>query len=800
MNFFFRLLPVLLFICMSVAGFGQNKGIEFFEKKVRPLLAKHCYECHSTRADKIKGGLLLDTKSGIRMGGDLGPAVVPGNLSESLLMEAVNWENEDMQMPPKKKLPDSAVQVFEEWIKMGAPDPRDRQNLIKETVNIEEGRKFWAFQSITSPKPFVKNKTWPRSKIDQFVLHGLEKKKIKPVQDADKGTLIRRTFFDLTGLPPKPSQVKNFIEDNSKDAFEKIVDQLLASERFGEKWGRHWLDVARFAESNGMERNAAFPHAWRYRDYVINAFNKDKPFDQFIKEQVAGDLLSENPDDESLIATGFLAIGPKPLNNGNKAEFAMNLVDEQIDATTRAFMAFTVACARCHDHKFDPVSTEDYYSMAGIFKSTRALFGGGGSGIRQVTKLIELQEGREPPEIVKADYAKLIADGQKEVKKLNKLVTELKKQYKRNYKNEPEFKEAISSIKKLQAELKKNRAKLTKSKLQTGSLAMGLTEGSPGDVKVHLRGNVQTLGETTPRGFPKVFQFSDLEINPEQSGRLELAEWIASSENPLTARVTVNRIWHHLFGRGIVRTVDNFGETGDRPSNQPLLDHLASRLIENDWSIKKLIREVMLSRTYQMSSFHNSDNAKIDPDNSLFWKMNQRRLDAESMRDAILAVSGKLDLNPAPGSIVQEMKGDLGRSTKNLDLIRKEENEGRSVYLPIARQAIPESLKTFDFAEPSIIVGKRDVTTVPSQALFLLNGKFVIEQSKALAEKLSKIPGEKRVDKAFQILFSRNATSEEIKRSQLFMEDFMEDEQSELEAWTTICQAMLASAEFRYLN
>jgi hypothetical protein len=795
-----RLLPVVFFTGMSVTGFGQDKGIDFFENKVRPLLSKHCYECHSSRADKIKGGLLLDTKAGIREGGDLGPAVVPGDLGKSLLMEAVHWKNEDMQMPPKKKLPESAVKVFEQWIKMGAPDPRDGQNIIKETVNLEAGRKFWAFQSISQVKPIIKNKKWPRSKVDQFVLSGLEKKKIRPVEDAERATLIRRAFFDLTGLPPSPGEVKNFIGDNSNDAFEKVVDQLLASDRFGERWGRHWLDVARFAESNGMERNAAFPHAWRYRDYVINAFNKDKPFDQFIKEQVAGDLLSENPDDENLIATGFLAIGPKPLNNRNKAEFTMDLVDEQIDATTRAFMGFTVACARCHDHKFDPVSTEDYYSMAGIFKSTRALFGGGGNGVRQVTKLIELQEGRVPFEKLKYDYAKLVAEGQKEVKKLNKAMTQLKKEFKGKYKEAPEFKKTASSIKKLQAEVKKNRANLAKSKLQKGPLAMGLTEGNPADVKVHLRGNVETLGEIAPRGFPELFQFSNLKVNPEQSGRLELAEWIASPENPLTARVTANRVWHHLFGRGIVRTVDNFGETGDRPSNQPLLDHLAGRLIENGWSIKKLIREVMLSRTYQMSSFHNPENAKIDPDNSLFWKMNQRRLDAESMRDAILAVSGKLDLNPGKGSMLQEMKGDLGRNIKQLESLRNSENEGRSVYLPIARQAIPESLRTFDFAEPSIIVGKRDVTTVPTQALFLLNGKFVIEQSKALAERLAKIPEGKRIDKAFQILFSRPATSEEIKRSRSFVEDFIGEEQSELEAWTTICQAMLASAEFRYLN
>ena len=796
---------ILLSLCWFLrSGFGNEEGIVFFEKKVRPILVTHCYECHSERSDKVKGGLLLDTRMGIRKGGDLGPAVVPKNLSDSLLVEAVRWENDDMQMPPKKKLADSEIKILEQWIRMGAPDPRDGITVVKDEIDLQAGREFWAFQPFASLVPSSPKDNWSHTPIDRLLFQGYQERNLKPAPDAKKETLLRRAFFDLIGLPPSKEELNKFMADDSPIAFAKIVNRLLESRQFGETWGRHWLDVARFAESNGMERNAAFPHAWRYRDYVIKSFNQDKPFDRFIKEQIAGDLLSQNPDDDSLIATGFLAIGPKPLNNRNKAEFTMDLVDEQIDATTRAFMGLTVACARCHDHKFDPVSTEDYYSMAGIFRSTQALFGGGGgsgnNGFRQVTKLVELQQGRKPP-AKKVNYASLIAEGQKRVKALNKKLAELKKKAKGKQKDSPEIKKLTASVKRVQAEIKKNRALDAKSKGQSGPLAMGLRDNAnPVDVKVHLRGNVATLGKVAPRGFPDVFQFSDIKVNRKQSGRLQLANWIIHPDNPLTARVTANRIWHHLFGRGIVRTVDNFGETGDRPSNQPLLDHLATRLVENGWSIKKLIREIMLSRAYQMSSFHDIANAERDPDNAMFWKMNQRRLSAENIRDAILTVSGRLNLAPPQGSIVQEMNGDIGRDIKSLEKIRKTENNKRSVYLPVARQAVPESLKAFDFAEPSIMVGKRDVTTVPAQALFLLNGKFVTDHAKSFALRLTEFPFEQRIGYAFQMLYARAATGKEIERCMKFMESCVKSGQSWEDAWISACQALLASAEFRYVN
>jgi len=801
---------------LASLGMAQEKPltraqVDFFEKKIRPVLVENCYKCHSAKSEKIKGELLLDTKASARKGGESGPAVVPRDLKKSLLIEAVRWTNDDLQMPPKKKLSAAQIMDLERWVQMGAPDPRTGGGVtaIKRDIDIEAGKNFWAFQPIKTTPPKLKNKSWAHTDIDRHVLASLEGKGLQPVADADKRTLIRRVYYDLTGLPPSPDNVAEFLSDNSPKALEKVVDRLLASSHFGERWGRHWLDVVRYAESNGMERNAAFPHAWRYRDYVIDSFNSDKPFDEFIKEQVAGDLLPGKTTDARRIATGFLAMGPKSLNNRNKAEFIMDTVDEQLDVTTRAFMGLTVACARCHDHKFDPIPTEDYYSMAGIFKSTQTLFGGAtGGGIRHQTKLIELQEGRNTKPVAKpkpVDNTQNVAELRKRQKAIAIETKKIQKQLKAKAKTDPRFKELAQERKKNAVLIRKlaGSAKKGGKPKQAGPLAMGAIEGSPADIKVHIRGNVSTQGALTKRGFPRVMDFDVLKVDPKQSGRLQLAQWIAHQDNPLTARVFANRMWHHLFGRGIVRTVDNFGETGERPTNPALLNHLAARFITNDWSVKKLIREIVLSRSYQMSSSHHATNAKIDPDNMLFWKMNQKRLDAESMRDGMLATAGQLNPSPYQGSVLTQVGGvNLGRSLANLTKLQNTEFDHRSVYLPVARQAVPEVLKAFDFAEPSIIVGRREITTVPTQALFLLNSEFVTDQSKALATRVLKMDSDKaRVDLAFQLAFARSATAEEQTRTHaLLAECNTEGKDAELKAWTTVCQALLASAEFRYLN
>ena len=785
--------------------------VEFFEKKVRPVLATHCYECHSAKSNKVKGGLLLDSKAATREGGDTGPAVVPRDLKGSLLIEAVRWENEDLQMPPKKKLSASSIADLENWIQMGAPDPRSVEGTtaIKREIDIEAGKNFWAFQPVKDSVPSVRDKAWPRTSMDRHVLAGLEAKNLKPVADANPRVLVRRVYFDLIGLPPAPQDVEAFLKEVARDkqaALEALVDKLLASPQFGERWGRHWLDVARYAESNGMERNAAFPHAWRYRDYVIDSFNADKPFDVFIREQIAGNLLPGEAADARHIATGFLAMGPKSLNNRNAQEFKMDLVDEQLDVTTRAFMAVTVACARCHDHKFDPIPTEDYYSLAGIFSSTQTMFGGAsGGGIRHQTKLIELSDGRQAKHVEsKANLAAKIAALQKRQQELVAERRQLQKELKAKAKTDSRFKANLKNIREISNQLKSLRKRTAGNNRQTGPLAMGVVEGRPADIKVHIRGNVATLGQLVPRGFPRVMDFGGSRVNPAQSGRLQLAEWIAHRDNPLTGRVFANRVWHHLFGRGVVRTVDNFGETGERPGNLALLDHLASRFVALDWSVKKLIREIVLSRAYQLSSSHSAANAKADPDNTLFWKMNQRRLDAESMRDAMLAASGLLKTSPYQGSIVSEVGAvNLGRSISQLQKLRSAEFAHRSVYLPVARQAVPEVLKTFDFAEPSIIVGRREITTVPTQALFLLNSKFVTQQAAAMADRVLKEgkSSKGRISLAFQLALSRPANATEQDRTTAFLAECNTEEgNAELRAWTTLCQALLASAEFRYIN
>ena len=746
----------------------------------------------------------MDTKDAIRLGGDTGPAIVPKDVRDSLLIEAIRWTDEDLQMPPKKKLSESVIRDLERWVQMGAPDPRAGGTVIRREIDLEAGKKFWAFQPLDHSQPKTKNTSWAKSAIDRYVLAGLEAKGLQPVADADKRTLIRRVYFDLIGLPPSPEAVARFLADQSSKSLEKVVDKLLASSQFGERWGRHWLDVARYAESNGMERNAAFPHAWRYRDYVIDAFNNDKPFNQFITEQVAGDLMAGKTTDERHIATGFLAMGPKSLNNNNRAEFLMDTVDEQLDVTTRAFMSLTVACARCHDHKFDPIPTEDYYSMAGIFKSSQAHFGGGGAGVRHKTPLIELQKGRAAKEATPkpGDNTRKVAVLRKRQQAILAETKKIQQQLKGKARTDPRFKELAQERNKNRVLIKKLSKKSPTPK-QTGPMAMGVTEGIPADVKVHKRGDVASLGALVARGFPQVLDFSKLKVNAKQSGRLQLAEWIASPQNPLTARVFSNRVWHHLFGQGIVRTVDNFGETGERPTNPALLDYLASRFISQGWSPKKLIREVVLSRAYQISSKHHAANAKTDPDNMLFWKMNQRRLDAESMRDAMLEVSGRLNLSPLQGSEVQKVGEDnLGRNLAKLQQLRNAKHNHRSVYLPVARQALPEVLKAFDFAEPSIIVGRREITTVPTQALFLLNSKFVTTQAGAMAERVLQAGDERAcIDLAFQLAFARKSTAEEQARTIAFLAECNTDgKAAQLQAWTTFCQALLASAEFRYLN
>jgi len=701
-----------------------REGIEFFESKIRPVLVTHCYECHSAKSSKLKGSLYLDSRAGLLTGGETGPAIVSGHPDKSLLMKALRHDGLKM---PKEKLPASVIADFEQWIKMGAPDPRTTDTASWKKLTMEEAKNFWSFKPMQKhPAPAVKNASWARSDVDRFLLAKIEAKGLTPAKDADRATLLRRLTLDIIGLPPTPSEVDAFVADQSSDAMEKVVDRLLASPHFGERWGRYWLDIARYAESNGNADNTAFPHAWRYRDYVIKSFNDDKPYNRFITEQIAGDLLpakDAKEKDTNLIATGFLALTSKPRAQNNP-DYRMDLVADQLDVTCRAVMSMTIICARCHDHKFDPIPTKDYYALAGIFDSSEMLSGtaakgakkGGGGGLH---------------------------------------------------------------------------------KLSTGDDAMGIREGSATDIAICIRGDSTKRGSAVQRGFLSVAKTPDTKpVNRSQSGRLELAGWLTEKDHPLTSRVVVNRIWLHLFGQGLSRVVDNFGLHGETPTHPELLDNLALKFQEDGWSFKKMIRYIVLTRAYQMSSTYDAATFKADPDNRLWWRTQPRRLDAEAIRDSMLFVSGGINLTPpnrstATGAIAPKKKA----------AVAIKENPYRSIYLPIIRNNLPESLAIFDVADPSLIVGQREVTTVPAQALYLMNSPLVLDLSKAFASRLleKNLEDPERLDFAFRVAFSRSALPKE--REAVL--DFLNATQkggTRLAAWTAVCQTLLASAEFRYLQ
>ncbi|HAL70383.1 MAG TPA: hypothetical protein DCP71_01230 [Verrucomicrobiales bacterium] len=803
--------------------------LQFFEKHIRPVLVEHCYKCHSTESEKVKGGLTLDTRQGTVLGGESGhPGVTPGNLSESSLYHAMTWADDDMQMPPKNKLPDEVIANFKKWIEMGAPDPREQKVAGaaggRREINMAEGRKHWAFvPPAEAPVPELKTANWAVSKIDQWVLAGLEQAGLKPVAQADRRTLIRRIAFDLTGLPPTPEEVEAYVNDTSPQATQRVVDQYLESPRFGERWGRHWLDVARYGESSGKEVNLLYPHAWRYRDYVIDAFNRDKPYDQFLKEQIAGDLMRfDNKRDqaEKIVATGFLAIGSKGHNNRDRRQFNMDLVDEQIDALSQSMLGLTLACARCHDHKFDPVTQRDYYALAGIFLSSETLYG-----------THQQLQNNNPGTLIELDPAA------QQVSALAKIApaeaAELKQRYDTAQKAAEEAQREAAARNRenrdrngaasfLRIRAARDRAESVKADLDQfhddGSprtLAMGtLDRARPVNSPLLVRGDLKQPADIVPRGLVEVLCAEGEPRNiSEGSGRLDLAWFIASKDNPLTARVMANRIWLKLMGSGLVSTPDNFGIMGQKPSHPELLDFLALSFMRQGWSVKQLIREIMLTRSYQMASTYDAQNFAVDPDNKLHWRMNQRRLEAEAVRDAMLAVSGNLNLYPVDGSpVARAAEGREGLLMLNRELVGKPYNY-RSIYLPIIRDLIPEALSVFDFPDASLVNGERDSTNVPSQSLFLMNNPQVLSAADALAARIAKQSGSPmdRLAYAYQLVFSRAPTEPELAAIRSFWMRFPQQvaagkstqqarDQAQYTALSAFCQSLFASAEFRYLN
>jgi len=845
------------FVITTAAADQDAKGIAFFESKVRPLLIKQCYECHSAEK-KQKGGLVLDQRAGWETGGDSGPAIVPGDLKKSLVIEAIHHGDPDLAMPPKKKLSDSEIAILEEWVTMGAPDPRDGK--VAETspkIDLKAGRQFWSFQPISKPTPpTVKDTSWPRTDVDRFILARLESEGLKRVPDADPRTLIRRASLDLTGLPPSPEEVEAFVEASNRShtthesnkTYEALIDRFLSSKAFGERWGRHWLDVARYAESTGVNWNIPYPLAWRYRDYVIAAFNADKPYDSFLHEQIAGDLLPFQNDaqrNEQLIATGFLAIGLKDLQALTPKVYQMDIVDEQIATLSRATMALSVDCARCHDHKFDPIRTEDYYALAGIFTSTEPLSGVmrlkkndlPGTRLASLAGVPDSMPEKQRDDLILATYSavKLSLTLRDKLQVLDKAKQEGKP-------NVPDLeRETAALAAKQEAELAKFEALNIQDHDSLRGKTMSVRDAKPADCPVFIRGESDKPGKLVPRGVPAVLTSTEaFPIANGQSGRLELARWLTSPQHPLTARVMVNRVWLHLLGAGIVESVDDFGKTGQPPSHPELLDHLAQRFIENGWSVKQLIREIMLSRVYQLASTHDAAAHEKDAANRLLWRANRVRLDADALRDTMLHVGGRLDLTPPHGSPVQpianqvefyNVKGLFNPVVLNRVNLRgpddpappkaligtmKEPSHARgllqrdyrfrSVYLPTIRGGKTEVRAYFDGAATEEVVGKRTVTTVPTQSLFLMNSPFAVDCASALAKRITGVasnPAE-RIELAFKLTLNRPPTADEASQITAYLTDYpnlpsKEDtvHDSDL-AWVSFCQTLISCAEFRY--
>ena len=817
------ILLCLIFLLVFSQPAEADDGTDFFESKIRPVLIENCYKCHSAAAQangKLKGGLLLDDRESIRRGGESGPAVVPRNIKKSLLYSAI--QHEDFEMPPKGKLPDGVIADFAKWIAMGAPDPRDGVTAVESNIDLEKGRQFWSFQPVQKTTlPTVADTAWSKTGIDRLVFTGLKANGLKPVGLATSEALVRRLYFDLVGLPPDPDQLTQWIQrletaDKRDVVLEELVDSLLDSPQFGERWGRHWLDVARYAESNGNSRNATFPHAWRYRDYVIDAFNADTPYDHFITQQIAGDLLPHDTPDQrnaNLVATGFLALGSKPVIRGRQGKFVPDIVADQIEVTTRTVLGMTVSCARCHDHKFDPIPTTDYYGLAGIFASSQTLYGGGGKsmGGAPSTGLHALITNDPSKNAAYEQWNAKLAKISKRQKEVANETKKLRPRPKKGEKPTPLTGDQKARLKELNLEKKRlagETKKLRANPVAAPRSAMGIREATGiTEVPIYVRG-VSPKGEPISRRLLTVLSESESAGFPDkQSGRLELAQWLTSPEHPLTSRVMVNRIWQHLFGVGIVRTPDNFGLNGTRPSNPELLDYLASLFVEDDWSLKRMIRQLVLTHTYQLSDTYHEKNYELDPDNIYLWRHARKRLEAEVIRDTMLLASGSIELNRPQGSVVTVHGGKLIQDGLTPDKIHKPSNH-RSIYLPVLRNGLPEVLEIFDVADPSLVVGRRNVTIVPAQDLYLMNSPFVLKKSEEFAQRLLQESDDDkgRIELAYRIALSRSATESELLKVSRFLHEVATslpesetDKNRQLTALTSFCQALFISTEFRYL-
>ncbi len=911
---------------------AEDSDFEFFESKIRPVLANNCYECHSVEAanlGKQKGGLLLDTRKGIRKGGDTGPAVVPGDLAGSLILKAL--KQDELEMPPTGKLADEIIGDFTRWIVDGAIDPREESAVEVKSTKVD-GSNHWAFKVPEEPKlPEVRNSKWGRSKIDRFILHELESQKINPVPYASSRVLVRRIYFDLLGLPPTPAQVDKFLEASAKgheDAVARLVDSLLKSPHYGERWGRHWLDVARYAEDQahtfGVKKRA---NAHQYRDWVIQMFNDDLPFDEFIKFQLAGDLMEPKLGDKfrQFAGLGFLGLGAQYYKNSDKAKAEADELDDTIDTVTRGFLGLTVSCARCHDHKFDPIPTRDYYALAGIFNGRRyseiplvgedevkayndeqrvikdleskhrsylrgigkeegkKRFGQVSQYLQEGWRLVTLKsqgvkisddefaektglhphytkrfrevldkgrkndlmkrlpelegwheveakfEGKPALETLKVpekivaladqlqdlvnqaeeafaqieiEKAEELAKARNVEDRLNKIIGKMENDQKRLLKNiwfdghaplyaseNDAYAKILNEKEKAEADRMKTGFEDLRKKAKPKYPLAHAVQGGGKAMQVYIRGNPASKGDWVARGMLEILEDEPRPTDPEEAkkhsfSRLDLAEAIASPENPLTARVIVNRVWQWHFGKGLVTTSSNFGLLGEAPSHPELLDWLTVNFMKNGWSLKWLHREILGSATYQLSSERSSHNEELDGDNRFRWRFDRRRLEVEAWRDALLAISGNLD------------------STMGGPTIELQKNKTRrTVYASISRHQLDGTLRIFDFPDANVSAASRTETTVPQQQLFVLNSDFIIDQAKAFAKRVTSAYEEvpEQVEFAYRLAFGRSPSESEVKVAQSYLK-IEKEKDDKLSRWEQYCQALLASNELMYLD
>jgi len=904
--------------------------LEFFEKRIRPVLVQHCYKCHSQQAakkDELRGGLLLDSRAGLLAGGESGETIVPGKPDEGTLLGSLSYDL--YEMPPAGKLPAAVIEDFRVWIEMGAVDPREGEVVKAAAIDIEAGREFWAYRPLSPGE--APNHQDAKTPIDAYIGSALRAAGLKPVEQASRQVLIRRLYYDLLGIPPTPEQIEAFVESQNEDAYEVLVDQLLESPRFGERWGRHWLDVVRYAESVTL-RGLIYQQAWRYRDYVIESFNDDVPIDVFIRQQIAGDLLEADDYQQqrkNLVATGYLAMGNNNLEDQDKAKLRMDAVDEQLETIGRGLLGQTIGCARCHDHKFDPIPTKDYYALAGILRNTESIVNANvGKWVESELPFLqqELEAAKQVQDelaLVKSELAKLTKDTKVGVIGVEDLVgivlddtdAVLVGNWNKSTSNKTyvgpgyqyasggaantsstfEPQEELSGVyevrfayaygsnrpKKLQVEVwdadgsriteldettvpvvdghfdslgtyrfekgMKPRVVVDASKSSSGAAVIDAVqflseeqvaqesktmdlEGDQqavaarvkeleakvkeleklippkeiymtvreqkeiADTQVHIRGDVHNLGDDVPRGFLQVATYGPTPaISQGQSGRLELGQWITSDSNPLTSRVFANRVWGWLMGVGLVRTPDNFGVTGETPSHPELLDYLAAQLKGNGWSTKQLIREIVITDTYQRASAPSEELQERDPENRLLGHMNRRRMDAESILDAMLSVSGKLDLS---------MGGPTIKSGTKNDYNYPHQGYRRAVYWPAFRNSLPEIFQVFDYPNPSVVVGRRDVSSTSPQALFMLNNPSVMEYCNLAAIRFLAMPeidDEGRITLISLSVLGRKPTPREAEISLSYVQQ-AQSEEERLQNWSRVIQAVFATVDFRYIK